>query len=272
MNILFTVCGRAGSKGFKSKNMKKLLGYPLAWYPLAAIDLLSKKSGDTCHICASSDSEELLSLICQGTTVPVFPIHRCARLSTDTIAKVFVTVDCLKQSDQHFGVAHDLVVDLDITSPLRTVADIENAIQKKKSLPQTDVVFSVVPSRRSPYFNMVVRQGESENYQIVCPSGYTARQQAPQVYDMNASIYVYEREYLLRDELSHRTNSIIEMKDTAVLDIDSEEDFLMMEVIAQYLFSKDAGFAGVYQHLSQIERREYSRNMGWNTHSKLVEI
>lgn len=255
MNILFTVCGRAGSKGFKSKNLKKLLGYPLAWYPLAAIDLL-EEHGDTFHICASSDSEELLSLICQRTTVPVFPIRRSAQLSSDTTAKVLVTVDCLRQSDQHFGVEHDLVVDLDITSPLRTVADIERAIQKKKSLPETDVVFSVVPSRRSPYFNMVVRQGDSENYQIVCPSGYTARQQAPQVYDMNASIYVYEREYLLRDELFDRTNSIIEMKDTAVLDIDSEEDFLMMEAIARYLLSKDEEFSNVYRNLSQIKRRE----------------
>ncbi len=253
MNILFTVCGRAGSKGFQSKNLKEMLGYPLAWYPLAAIDLLAKETGDTYHICASSDSEELLSLICRQTAVPVFPIHRSAQLSGDMTAKVLVTVDCLKQSDQHFGVAHDLVVDLDITSPLRTVADIENAITKKKSLPETDVVFSVVPSRRSPYFNMVVRQGDRENYQIVCPSGYTARQQAPRVYDMNASIYVYERKYLLRDALSQPTNSIIVMRDTAVLDIDSEEDFHMMEVIAQHLLSTDTGFAEVYQHLSQIK-------------------
>lgn len=260
MNILFTVCGRAGSKGFKSKNLKEMLGYPLAWYPLAAIDLLTKEGGNTYHICASSDSEKLLSLICQGTTVSVYPIRRSAQLSNDTAAKVFVTADCLKQSDQYFGVAHDLVVDLDITSPLRTVADIENAITKKKALPETDVVFSAVPSRRSPYFNMVMRQGDSENFQIVCPSGYTARQQAPQVYDMNASIYVYEREYLLRNDLLHCINSIIVMRDTGVLDIDSEEDFFLMEVIARHLLSKDAGFATVYQHLSQIDKREHSRN------------
>ena len=29
MNYLFTVCGRAGSKGFKNKNLKSMLGVPL---------------------------------------------------------------------------------------------------------------------------------------------------------------------------------------------------------------------------------------------------
>ena len=37
MNYLFTVCGRAGSKGFKNKNLKSMLGVPLVYYNLAAI-------------------------------------------------------------------------------------------------------------------------------------------------------------------------------------------------------------------------------------------
>ena len=39
MSILFTVCGRAGSKGFQSKNLKDFLGVPLVYYTLAAIRL-----------------------------------------------------------------------------------------------------------------------------------------------------------------------------------------------------------------------------------------
>ena len=37
MNILFTICGRAGSKGFKNKNLKEMNGVPLVYYTLAAI-------------------------------------------------------------------------------------------------------------------------------------------------------------------------------------------------------------------------------------------
>ena len=39
------------------------------------------------------------------------------------------------------------------------------------------------------------------------------------------------------------------MKDTGILDIDSEEDFEMMEVIADYLYQHDADFAQVRENI-----------------------
>ena len=39
MNILFTICGRAGSKGIKNKNVREFLSKPLPLYTLSAIDL-----------------------------------------------------------------------------------------------------------------------------------------------------------------------------------------------------------------------------------------
>ncbi|MDD3706486.1 MAG: acylneuraminate cytidylyltransferase family protein, partial [Clostridiaceae bacterium] len=38
-DILFTICGRAGSKGIKNKNLRDFLGYPLPYYTISAIDL-----------------------------------------------------------------------------------------------------------------------------------------------------------------------------------------------------------------------------------------
>ena len=46
MAILFTVCGRAGSKGFQSKNLKDFLGVPLVYYTLAAIRLWQQRAGE----------------------------------------------------------------------------------------------------------------------------------------------------------------------------------------------------------------------------------
>lgn len=46
-------------------------------------------------------------------------------------------------------------MDLDITSPLRTESDIENAFAKKQSRDDLDLVFSVCEARRNPWFNMV---------------------------------------------------------------------------------------------------------------------
>ena len=37
--VLITVCGRAGSKGFRNKNLKTFCGQPLVYYTLAAASL-----------------------------------------------------------------------------------------------------------------------------------------------------------------------------------------------------------------------------------------
>ena len=36
MNLLFTVCARAGSKGFQNKNVRGFLGHPLSYYTMSA--------------------------------------------------------------------------------------------------------------------------------------------------------------------------------------------------------------------------------------------
>lgn len=96
-------------------------------------------------------------------------------------------------------------------------------------------------ARRSPYFNMVCLK-ENGFYDRVILSGVTSRQQTPVCYDMNASIYAYRRSYLFSDNETNRKALIWEMEDTAVLDIDSEEDLRLMEVIAGYLFQKSGYF------------------------------
>ena len=194
MNILFTLCGRAGSKGFKNKNLKEFLGIPLVYYGLAAIDLWVQKSDakdNTVDVVLNTDSRELADLVISQQKVLVDIIHRDALLGGDTVPKVSVIKDCLIKMEVQKDIKYDLVVDLDITSPLRTLKDINNAIQKKTARNDTDVVFSVTGSRRNPFFNMV--KEENGYYGTAIKSEYTARQQAPVFYDMNASMYILYR-------------------------------------------------------------------------------
>ena len=58
MNILFTICGRAGSKGFKNKNLKKMNGVPLVYYTLAAIKGFSDQyTNGQIRIAVNTDSK-----------------------------------------------------------------------------------------------------------------------------------------------------------------------------------------------------------------------
>ena len=147
-----------------------------------------------------------------------------------------------------FACKFDMVVDLDITSPLRTVQDVKNAIDRKRQRPEVDVVYSVAPSRRNPYFNMV--KEENGFFCKAIPSNFTTRQEAPVFYDMNASIYAYSPDALRNKEQATFFNSncdAVVMKDTGILDIDSEEDYELMQVIAKYLFEKDEVFIEVFK-------------------------
>ena len=141
-----------------------------------------------------------------------------------------------------------MVVDLDITSPLRTVLDIKNAVDKKASRNDVDVVYSVTPSRRNPYFNMV--KEENGFFCKAIPSNFTTRQEAPVFFDMNASIYAYSPDALRNKEQSTFFNSncdAVVMADTGILDIDSEEDYELMQVIANFLFDKKETFKEIYK-------------------------
>ncbi len=245
MNILFTLCGRAGSKGVKGKNARDFLDVPLVWYSMANIALYIEKygNGDNIKVVLNTDSEPLKDLVRRVNEIPVTIIHREENLAGDRVPKVAVILDSLNKAEDVFAQTFDLVVDLDITSPLRTVQDVKNAIDRKKLRNDVDVVYSVAPSRRNPYFNMV--KEENGYFCRAIPSNFTTRQEAPVFYDMNASIYAYSTDALKKKDQATFFNSgcdAVVMFDTGILDIDSEEDYELMQVIAKYLFENNDAF------------------------------
>ena len=250
MDILFTLCGRAGSKGVRGKNARDFMDIPLCWYSLACIYLYMKQhlnDGNNYYVVLNTDSEDLIRLV-EMVDLPITIFRRDQSLAGDKVPKVSVILDCLTRAEQCFKVQFDTIVDLDITSPLRKVCDISNAIERKTNRPEVDVVYSVVPSRRNPYFNMV--KEENGFFRKAIFSNYTTRQEAPLLFDMNASIYAYSPEALKEKDHPTFFNSncdAIVMQDTGILDIDSEEDYELMQVIATYLFNNVAGFKEIYQ-------------------------
>lgn len=253
MNILFTLCGRAGSKGVKGKNARELCGYPLVWYSMAAIALYKEQFGgaDSIDVVLNTDSEPLIELVKQAPELPVGIQHRDISLAGDKAPKVSVILDCLNRAAQQNGKQYDMVVDLDITSPLRTVEDIRHAVERKIQRPEVDVVYSVTHARRNPYFNMV--KEENGFFCKAIPSSFTTRQEAPTFYDMNASIYAYSPKALREKEHPTFFNSncdAVEMFDSGILDIDSEEDYDLMQVIAKFLWENKDGYKEIYNKVA----------------------
>lgn len=250
--ILLTICGRAGSKGFKNKNLKIFDGAPLSYYSLSAAQLFCEARPDfTVDICLNTDSDLLIDLITEKyPEVTVLP--RPKELCGDIVPKMPVYQYSLREMEKMKNCRYDVLIDLDITSPLRRVQDIEGAYEVKAARPDLDLVFSVTPSRRTPYMNMA--QVAGDHVEKVIEHHNTARQQTPPVFDINASIYVFERDFLIENKTGFVWDGkcgMYQMFDTGIIDIDSEEDYLLMEAIAHYLYQTYPDFGVIQKNIRE---------------------
>ncbi|PLT35484.1 cytidylyltransferase domain-containing protein [Bacillus sp. V5-8f] len=238
MNILITICGRAGSKGVKNKNIRNFMGKPLIYYSLKIANMFReyKMKDYVTDIAVSSDSDDILNYSSAYDFVNV--IKRPLELAMDDTPKVPVIKHATLTMEKLKKRKYDYVIDLDITSLLRKVNDIERALNLcVESAGKYDLVFSAVESRRNPYFNMVEIENGFANK--VKDSDFACRQQAPEVFDMNASIYCFDRDSLCNklERISFEGQSgMIQMEDTYVIDIDKEKDFEILELLVQHYY------------------------------------
>ncbi len=256
MNILFTICARAGSKGVKSKNTRLFCGYPLVYYTLSAYQVFAEKYGreyGRIQLAVNTDSDALIEQM-EQSGIDYIRIPRKNDLAGDRVAKIDVIRDTLLQMEEKEAIIYETVLDLDLTSPLRTVNDIKGTLEALWQRTDADISYSVTESRRSPYFNIVCEK-ENGFFNTVIPSGFVARQQAPACYDMNASIYAYGREYLLSGRGDEECSAVIwKMEDRAVLDIDSEDDYELMGLLEAHYVKQDAQLREVSENRAKLRR------------------
>ena len=127
--------------------------------------------------------------------------------------------------------SYDYILDLDVTSPLRTFVDISEAFEMLKSKPEALNIFSVNSASRNPYFNMV-ENNQDGFVKLVKKGGFLSRQNAPEVFEMNASIYWYRRTFFdLNTHTPVTDKSLIFQMNHICFDIDQQIDFDFMEYL-----------------------------------------
>lgn len=220
-NILVTICARGGSKGIPGKNIKTVAGKPLLAYT-AEIALKFAKLHNA-DLIMSTDSEEIKSVANQ-CGIPT-DYTRPDYLANDTCGKPDAIKDAMLYSESKKGIKYDYVIDLDVTSPIRTLNDIEQCLSIIEGNPEALTIFSVSPCARNPYFNMVEKKGNGF-YKEVKAGKFTTRQASPKVYDINGSIYVYRRESLLTEHPRAVTErSLVYVMDHLCFDLDEPRDY-----------------------------------------------
>ncbi len=228
MSRLCTICARGGSKGVKNKNIRELMGRPLIAHSI----FQAKASNLFDGIAVSSDSDVILSVAKDWGAD--YLIKRPDELATDQAAKIPVIQHCVKEVEGIVKKKFDIIVDLDATSPLRLSDDIVAAVKLLEER-QVSNVITGMPSRRSPYFNMVELDEcgvakLSKNLQVPV----IRRQDAPKCYDMNASIYVWKRSTLLNcNSIFNEDTLLYVMPEERSIDIDSLLDFEFVEFLSR---------------------------------------
>ena len=224
MKRICTICARGGSKGVKNKNIRELMGKPLIAHSLEqAKDCKLFKV-----ISVSSDSREILD-VARAYGADIL-IERPPELATDQAAKLPAIRHCVETTEQILEQKFDIVVDLDATSPLRLPEDIQAAVNLLENNRVGNVITGT-PARRSPYFNLV-ELGQNGVVRLVKPQdkAIVRRQDAPPCFDMNASIYVWQRDVLFTyPTVFNEDTRLFVMPEARSVDIDSELDFTIVE-------------------------------------------
>jgi len=221
MKRLCTVLARAGSLGVPRKNVRLLGDLPLVAHSIRH----ARATGLFDVIVVSTDDDEVRRIAADEGVDLI--IARPAELASATVGKLPAILHAVQTSEQSLGVHFDVVVDLDVTSPLRHPEDVVAAVALLEGDHAAANVITGAPARRSPYFNLVEMDTDGAVRLVrPCDPPLLRRQDAPDCFDMNASVYVWRRATLESGlPVVNDGTRIHVMPEARSHDIDSELDW-----------------------------------------------
>lgn len=221
------ICARGGSKGLARKNLKRLGDKSLVAH---AIDI-ALKCPSIHRVLVSTDCTDIANEAKNyGAEVPFI---RRPELATDTAPEWDVWKDAIKwlSSNDDFC---DAMVMLSPTAPLRSVENVEKAIQIFYDKP-CDGVISVAEAQSNPFFNMItIEKNGQAKIGMVNHTSYHRRQDAPSFYNITTVCYVMKPSYVL--ENNHLFDGILRCNHIApenAVDIDTHFDFMLAEAVME---------------------------------------
>lgn len=222
MGILYLITARGGSKGLPGKNTKILGGKPLIVYSIE-FAMNNMREGD--EICISSNDQDVLDIASDlGINVP---FKRPEELSTDTASSYDVILHAIKfYEDQNKD--FDSLVLLQPTSPFRKSEDLQKMILSYNE-EDVEMVVTVKKSKENPYFTLF--EENEEGFLKKSKEGhFERRQDCPEVFSFNGSIYLYKVTALKEKKISEFTKiKKVVMPEERSIDIDTIADWILAE-------------------------------------------
>ena len=218
--ILAVIPGKKTSRRLPEKNLKSLAGRPLISYSVEQ----AKNSTTVDRVILSTDCDKLAYI---GEAYGADIIKRPAELATDAATVEDVVLHVLESLPE----TYEIVVCLQPTSPLRFVADIDDAIRMLVDRPNVDSVVGVT------LFRAAIVERKKGYIQYIVP-------ETPEHYRANGTVYVSWNKRLKQFKSFYMPHTLpYIMPENRSIDIDTPFDF----EVAEFFMRKRTGEEGVYK-------------------------
>lgn len=226
------VPARGGSKGIPRKNLYLLEGLSLVERSIR----LARRCTAVDKVYVSTDDAETTGLAERFNAAT--PVPRPPALSSDATRTVDVVRNMVDEGVLNSG---DCLLLLQPTSPLRTLADLENArVLLERNWDIADAIISVAAlDGPHPYKAQVVRDGYLSS--LLGGDAAVPRQSLPTAYMPNGALYLAKLDVLLAEDtfLPRRALPYV-MSAIASINLDGPLDLLLLEAVVAHGLAVEA--------------------------------
>ena len=225
MKVLEVIPARGGSKGVPKKNVKLLGGKPLIAYSIEAARAAKRLT----RVIVSTDDEEIAEVSRRwGADAPFL---RPAELATDAAKAVPVIQHALEEMEGRDDQVYDAVMMLQPTTPFRTGADIDRAIEILEKTGADSVISVVDVEGHHP-----ARMKYLEDGRLIDPDFCEAyenqpRQELRPMYLRNGMIYLTRREVMRSGSFKGSDCRALIVETHRSVNIDTPLDFELAEFL-----------------------------------------
>ncbi len=226
--IIGFVFARSGSKGVPGKNILPVGGIPLVARSIAS----ALASSYIQTVVVSTDDEDIAEIATSaGAQVPAL---RPKELATDIAAEWGAwrhAIEVLAPMIPGFE-GFETFVSIPPTSPLREPIDIDHVCERLAE-GDVDIVVTVTPSKRNPYFNMV-ELIDGQAHLAIPGVGVSRRQDVPEMFDLTTIAYATTPDYVLGSEgIFDGRVGVVVVPEERALDIDTQWDLDLADLIVR---------------------------------------
>ena len=192
-NIIAVIPARSGSKSIKNKNLKQINGKSLVSLAIG----VCKKIGKINKIFVSTDSRSIAKeAMNNGAEVPFL---RSKKNSQDNSSILETLIEVIKKLKKNRTFDYDTLLLIEPTSPLRTVKNVNKAIQKFINEGYNALwTISEVNKDYHPLKQLVVTKNNKINFYKKGGSKIYARQQLSNTFYRNGVCYLIKIKALLK--------------------------------------------------------------------------